>query len=84
MTKPGIKQWLYILCKKRYLEIGTNSKEVGKICGVSRETIERWLKSPQNARIEDIRDVLQVLGYTKEEAASIFEQIIINSWRKVA
>ncbi len=84
MKKPSDKLWLLILCKKRFLELGTNPKELASLCGVTRATIDRWLRNPTAAKIEDIRDVLQILGYTKEEAAEIFGQIIFNTWRKVA
>lgn len=82
MRKPDPRLWLYTLCRKRFLDMGTNSKELGKLLGVSRATVDRWLKYPNGARIEDIRDVLQLLDFNKEEAAQIIAQIISNGWRE--
>ena len=81
MTKTNNKPWLLIEAKKRMLDIGMNMSKLAAAVGVSRCTVDRWLRSPGSAKLEDIRDILRVLDYEKSEAALIIAQIAEKSWR---
>lgn len=81
MTKTSNKSWLLIEVKKRMLDVGMTMGKLAAAVGVSRPTVDRWLRSPGSAKLEDIRDILRVLDYEREEAAAIIVQIAEKSWR---
>ena len=75
------KHWFLINIKKRMLDVGMTMPKLAVAVGASRCTVDRWLRSPGSAKLEDIRDILRVLDYEKEEAASIIAEIAEKSWR---
>ena len=83
MAKTDSKLWLLIEVKKRMLDRGLTMAKLAKNICVSRATVDRWLRYPESAKVGDLRDVFQVLGYEKEEAAQIIGEIAWKSWRKI-
>lgn len=66
--------------KKRMIDIDTSDVQVAKLLGRSRGTLARWLRDPQNVKLNDLVLLLRALKYSEEEAAGMVKKIQSEAW----
>ena len=66
--------------KKRMIDIDTSDVQVAKLLGRSRATLARWLRDPQNVKLNDLVLLLRALKYSEEEAAGMVKKIQSEAW----
>jgi len=67
--------------KKRLIDVDMTTATLAKLLGKNRETVNRWMKEPENVQPSDFLLLLSALKYTPDEARAIYSEIVESAWR---